>query len=183
VAAGLGRIDVLVCSANTVQPPFAPLESLAWQDFIGKVTGELVGAFFVTQRVLAVMRRQGRGQVIYVSSTAGDYVGEGRISHSTAKSALNTFSRHVAAEAGPHGITVNVIAPGAVRTQALAGVLTPEREARLRGASVLDRMLEPDDIAAVAGVLADPAARALTGAVLRVDGGYGVLAGGPSAHA
>jgi 3-oxoacyl-[acyl-carrier protein] reductase len=182
-AAGLGRIDVLVCNANTARPPFAPLESLAWQDFIGKVSGELAGAFFVTQRVLEVMRRQGHGRIIYISSTAADYAGEGRISHSTAKSALNTFSRHVAAEAGPHGISVNTIAPGAVRTEALAGVLTAEREARLRGASVLGRMLEPDDIAAMAGLLAGPAGRALTGAVIRVDAGYGVLAGGPSAHA
>jgi 3-oxoacyl-[acyl-carrier protein] reductase len=180
VTAEYGRIDVLVCNANTVPPPFAPLETLAWPDFIGKVTGELAGAFFVTQRVLEVMRQQGHGQVIYISSTSADYAGGGRISHSTAKSALNTFSRHVAAEAAPYGITVNTIAPGAVRTEALAGLLTAEREDRLRRASVLGRMLEPHDVAAVAGMLADSAMRALTGTVIRVDGGYDVMAGGPS---
>jgi 3-oxoacyl-[acyl-carrier protein] reductase len=58
------RIDLLVCNANTGQPPFVPLESLAWQDFIGKVTGELAGVFFITQRVLELIRRQGHSQII-----------------------------------------------------------------------------------------------------------------------
>jgi 3-oxoacyl-[acyl-carrier protein] reductase len=183
VAAECGRIDLLVCNANTRQPSFAPLESLAWEDFIGKVTGELAGAFFITQRVLEVMRRQGHGQIIYISSTAADFAGSGRLSQSMAKSALNTFSRHVAAEAGPHGITVNTIAPGAVRTEASAGMLTPEREDHLRGKSVFGRMLEAQDVAAVVGVIADDAMRAVTGAVIRVDAGYGVLEGGPSSRA
>jgi 3-oxoacyl-[acyl-carrier protein] reductase len=183
VMAEYGRIDVLVGNANTGQPSFAPLESLAWPDFIGKVTGELAGVFFVTQRVLELMRPQGHGQIIYISSTAADFVGRGRISLSTAKSALNTFSRHVAAEAGPHGITVNTIAPGAVRTQALAGVLTAEREDHLRSNSVLARMLEPRDVAAVVAVIVGDTMRAVTGAVIRVDAGYGVLAGGPSSRA
>jgi 3-oxoacyl-[acyl-carrier protein] reductase len=183
VAAESGRLDVLVCNANTRQPSFAPLESLAWEDFIGKVTGELAGAFFITQRVLEVMRRQGHGQIIYISSTAADFAGGGRITQSTAKSALNTFSRHVAAEAGPHGITVNTIAPGAVRTEASAGMLTAEREDHLRGKSVLGRMIEPRDVAAVVAMIVDTAMRAVTGAVIRVDAGYGVLEGGPSSRA
>ena len=79
---------MLVCNANTGPPPFVPLESLAWQDFIGKVTGELAGVFFITQRVLELMRRQGNGQIIYISSAAADFVGRGRISLPTVKSAL-----------------------------------------------------------------------------------------------
>jgi 3-oxoacyl-[acyl-carrier protein] reductase len=183
VAADCGRIDLLVCNANTRQPSFAPLESLAWDEFIGKVTAELAGVFFITKRVLEVMRRQGHGQIIYISSTAADYAGPGRLCQSTAKTALSTFGRHVAAEAGPHGITVNTIAPGAVRTEALAGVLTPEREGHLAGKSVLGRMVEPSDVAAVAGMLASDTMRAVTGAVIRVDAGYGVLEGGPSSRA
>lgn len=182
IAAEHGRVDVLVCNANTRQSPFAPLRSLAWEEFIGKVTGELAGAFFVTQCVLDMMRRQGHGRIIYVSSTSADFVGSGRLTHSTAKSALNTFSRHVAAEAAPHGITVNTVAPGAVRTEASAAVLTAEREEYLRHRSVLGRILEPQDVAAAVGLLTESAMRTVTGAVLRVDAGYGVLEGGPSSH-
>jgi 3-oxoacyl-[acyl-carrier protein] reductase len=183
VTAECGRIDVLVCNANTGQPSFAPLQSLAWDDFIGTVTGELAGAFFITQSVLEVMRLQGHGQIIYISSTAADFAGPGRLSQSTAKSALNTFSRNVAAEAGRHGITVNTVAPGAVRTEASAGMLTAEREDHLRRKSVLGRMVEPHDVAVAVAMLAGDTTRAVTGAVIRVDAGYGVLAGGPSSRA
>jgi 3-oxoacyl-[acyl-carrier protein] reductase len=62
-------------------------------------------------------------------------------------------------------------------------MLTPEREDHLRGKSVFGRMLEAQDVAAVVGVIADDAMRAVTGAVIRVDAGYGVLEGGPSSRA
>ncbi|WP_131765098.1 SDR family NAD(P)-dependent oxidoreductase [Candidatus Protofrankia californiensis] len=183
VLADQGRIDVLVCNANTVAPPFAPLASLAWKDFINKVSGELAGAFFVTQQVLAAMRGHGGGRIVYVSSTAADYVGSNRLSHSTAKSALNTFSRHVAAEAASYGITVNTIAPGSVRTEASAPIFTPEREKHLETHSVLQRVLEPEDIAAVIGQTVDAGMRSVTGALIRIDAGFGVLVGGPSSTA
>ncbi|WP_250284974.1 MULTISPECIES: SDR family oxidoreductase [unclassified Frankia] len=182
VLADRGHIDVLVCNANTVAPPFGPLASLAWKDFIDKVSGELAGAFFVTQRVLAAMRHRG-GRIVYVSSSAADYVGSGRLSHSTAKSALNTFSRHVAAEAAAHGVTVNTVAPGAVRTEATAAIFTPEREKHLAAHSVLGRVLEPEDIAVVIAQTVDAGMRGVTGALIRVDAGFGVLVGGPSSTA
>ncbi|KLL11423.1 SDR family NAD(P)-dependent oxidoreductase [Protofrankia coriariae] len=180
VLADRGHIDVLVCNANTVAPPFAPFASLAWKDFIDKVSGELAGAFFVTQHVLAAMRRHGGGRIVYVSSTAADYVGPGRLAHSTAKSALNTFSRHVAAEAAVYGVTVNTIAPGGVRTEATAAVLTPEREKHLEDHSILGRVLEPEDIAVVIAQTVDVGMRGVTGALIRIDAGFGVLVGRPS---
>jgi 3-oxoacyl-[acyl-carrier protein] reductase len=178
--AGLDQVDVLVCNANVGQPRFAGLESLSWPDFIGKVTGELAGAFFVTQRVLALMRARHRGRIVFVSSTAADYVGNGRLTLATAKSALNAFGRNVAAEAARYGVTVNIVAPGAVRTSASAAMLTADRERHLAEHSVLDRVLAPDDVAAVIGSLADQRMAPVAGAVIRVDAGFGVLVGGPS---
>jgi 3-oxoacyl-[acyl-carrier protein] reductase len=67
-----------------------------------------------------------------------------------------------------------------VRTEASAGMLTAEREDHLRRTSVLGRMVEPHDVAAVVGMLAGDTTRAVTGAVIRVDAGYGVLEGGQS---
>ena len=183
VMAEHGRIDVLVCNANTVNPTFVPLASLGWDDFVGKITGELAGAFFVTKAVLAVMREQHGGQIIYVSSTAADYVGSGRIGQGTAKAALNTFSRHVAAEAAAHGIAVNTVAPGAVLTEASAKMITGDRRKHLNDNSILGRVAEPDDVAAVIGLLTEPGMRPVTGAMVRVDAGFGVLVGGPSSSA
>ncbi|NBH08487.1 SDR family NAD(P)-dependent oxidoreductase, partial [Amycolatopsis sp. SID8362] len=129
LVAGIGRLDTVVVNANTAPPPFASLAELSWTAFAAKVTGELAGAFHITQRVLEPMRAQGGGRIIYIGSTAADYVGQGRLAHGTAKSALATFARHVAAESARDGVSVLVVAPGAVRTPATEGVLDGERGA------------------------------------------------------
>ncbi|MET9462786.1 SDR family NAD(P)-dependent oxidoreductase [Streptomyces canus] len=107
-----GRIATVVVNANTAPPPFAALDDLSWAAFAAKVTGELAGAFHITKRVLAPMRAQGAGRIIYIGSTAADYVGEGRLARGTAKSALATFARHVAAESPRHGVSALVVTPG-----------------------------------------------------------------------
>jgi 3-oxoacyl-[acyl-carrier protein] reductase len=169
-----GHIDVLVCNANTVDPPFEPLASLSWEAFAGKVTGELSGAFFLTQRVLAIMRDQRAGRIIYISSTAADAIGS-VIAHSTAKAALNTFSRHVAGDAARYGITVNTVALGAVNTDATANVFTDGLRQYLRDRSVFGRLLQPEDAARAIALVADNGFGAATGQLIRIDGGFDVL--------
>jgi 3-oxoacyl-[acyl-carrier protein] reductase len=169
-----GRIDVLVCNANTVNPPFEPLEALSWEAFSGKVNGELAGSFFLTQRVVPIMRARGAGRIVYISSTAADIVG-GVLAHSTAKAALNTFSRHVAADAGRYGIAVNTVSLGAVNTDATAEVFSDGLRKYLQDRSVLGRVLEPEDAARAIASVADGGFGAAAGQVIRVDGGYGVL--------
>jgi 3-oxoacyl-[acyl-carrier protein] reductase len=174
LVAGYDVIDALVCNAN-VPPPFAAFESMPWQDFIGKVDGELAAAFHVTKHVLKVMREKGSGRIVYVSSLSAEVTRPGAIAHATAKSALETFVRHIAAEAGPYGIGVNVIAPGAVRTDATSWI-TPEIEAALAKRSVLHRMLEPEDVATVIAAVVAGDFTAVTGTRIPVDGGFRVLA-------
>ncbi|MET9634606.1 SDR family oxidoreductase [Lentzea sp. NPDC006480] len=174
VRAEHGRVDVLVCNANTVQPPFEPLASLPWDAFVGKVAGELAGSYHLTQRVLPIMREQRAGRIVYISSTLADEVGM-LAAHSTAKAALNTFSRHVAAAAGQHGVTVNTLALGPVNTDATAGFLDDDRRAFFAQRSVLGRVLEPEDIGAAVALLAEDAFGSATGQVIRLDGGFDVL--------
>ncbi|MFD8491729.1 SDR family oxidoreductase [Amycolatopsis sp. NPDC059657] len=169
-----GRVDVLVCNANTANPPFAPLAVLPWEDFAAKVNGELAGVYFLTQQVLELMRSRGAGRIVYVSSTAADKVGS-VIAHSTAKAALNTFSRHVAADAARHGITVNTVAPGPVRTDATAAVFPAAATDYLSERSIAGRVLEPSDIGRAIALVADDGFGAATGQVIRLDGGLDVL--------
>lgn len=169
-----GRIDVLVVNANTAQPPFEPLEYLRWDAFEAKMNGELKGAFFLTQRVLAVMREQRSGRIVYISSTAADVVGA-VMAHSTAKAALNTFSRHVAADAARYGVAVNTVALGMVATDATSQVFPDVLKKHLAGRSVLGRMLEPADVARSIASVADDGFGAAAGQVIRVDGGFEVL--------
>ncbi|MFD9887894.1 SDR family oxidoreductase [Amycolatopsis sp. NPDC059027] len=169
-----GRVDVLVCNANTAQPPLEPLISLPWEVFAEKVNNELSGVYFLTQRVLAIMREQRSGRIVYVSSTAADDVG-GSIAHSTAKAALNTFSRHIAADAAQYGVTVNTVSPGAVDTDATAEVITDGVRHYLREHSALGRVLTPEDIARTIALVAGDGFGAATGQIIRVDGGRDVL--------
>ncbi|WP_343075164.1 SDR family oxidoreductase [Actinopolyspora biskrensis] len=168
-----GRIDALVCNANTVNPPFEPLLALSWSDFIGKVSGELAGSYFLTQHVLPVMRKRGEGRIVYVSSTAADTIGS-VAAHSTAKAALNTFSRHVAGVAAQYGIVANTIALPAVRTDATTGVMNDQLRQFFQSRSVEGRLLEPEDAARSIALLADDFGAAV-GQVIRVDGGFDVL--------
>jgi len=169
-----GRIDALVCNAN-VPPPYAPLATLPWADFRAKVEGELAAAFHITTAVLPVMRERGAGRIVYLSSLSAELTRPGAIAHAAAKAALDTFARHVAAEAGADGIGVNVVAPAAVTTDATAATLTADDAAARAARSVLHRVLRPDDVAAVvAAVLGDECA-ALSGVRVPVDAGFRVL--------
>ncbi|HEX6355894.1 SDR family oxidoreductase [Actinophytocola sp.] len=179
VLAEHGRIDVLVVNANTVQPRFTSLAELTWDEFNTKVTGELAGAFHVTKRVVEVMRANGKGRIVFVGSTAADYVGGGRMAHGIAKNALAAFARHVAAETARDGITVLTVVVGAVRTEASAHVITGAAEEKLAANSVLGRVLEPADVAAAIAAAASDDLRTATGSAIRVDAGWSVLVGGP----
>uniref|UniRef100_A0AAU3H3L6 SDR family oxidoreductase n=1 Tax=Streptomyces sp. NBC_01401 TaxID=2903854 RepID=A0AAU3H3L6_9ACTN len=169
-----GRIDVLVCNANTVNPSFLPLTELSWDAFAEKVNGELAGVFFLSQRILAVMREQRAGRIVFISSTAADSIGMA-VAHSTAKAALNTFGRHVAGIGAQYGVTVNTLAFGAVRTESSGQGFSEGLRTYLTDRSVLNRLVEPEDAARAVALLADDDFGAVAGQLIRLDGGYDTL--------
>ncbi|WP_067821519.1 SDR family oxidoreductase [Actinomadura kijaniata] len=173
MAAACGPVDALVCNAN-ITPPFAPFEDIPWDAFMDKVGGELAAAFHVTRALLPGMRERRGGAIVYVSSLSAELTRPGAIAHATAKAALDTFARYVAAEAGPHGVAVNVVSPGAVRTDVPAAART-QTEAELSARSILGRMVEPADVAPVIAALLDGGFPAVTGARIPVDAGFRVL--------
>lgn len=169
-----GHIDTLICNANTVNPPFESLLSLSWDSFIGKISGELAGAFFLTQAALPSMMGRRKGRIVYISSTAADTLGS-VAAHSTAKAALNTFSRHVAATAAQHGIVVNTVAFATVRTDATAMVLNDSLRKFTEERAVSGRMLDPEDAARTVATVADEGFTTTVGQIIRADGGFDVL--------
>ena len=92
----------------------------------------------------------------------------GQISCGASKATVEAFTRSIAREAGPLGITVNTVAPGPVQT----GYLTPDREEEQRQQIPLGRVGRPEDIADVIVFLASNQARWLTGNVIKVSGGH-----------
>jgi 7-alpha-hydroxysteroid dehydrogenase len=109
--------------------------------------------------------------VVNISSVIGRVAGRGYLAYGTAKAALAHYTRLAAADLAPR-IRVNAIAVGSVATSALDMVLTnDELRGQLEQATLLGRIADPADIAAVVVFLASPAAGYLTGKILEVDGG------------
>jgi 3-oxoacyl-[acyl-carrier protein] reductase len=92
----------------------------------------------------------------------------GQIAYGASKAAIEAFTRSVAIEVGPLGITVNTVAPGPVQT----GWMTTEREEEERQLIPLKRVGQPEDIADVIVFLASDQTRWLTGQVIKVSGGH-----------
>jgi 3-oxoacyl-[acyl-carrier protein] reductase len=173
LVAASGRLAALVCNAN-IQPAFVPLAQLQWEVLRAGVTAELAAAFHVTKAALPML---GRGShVVYVSSVAADTFSTGGAVLSTKKAALDAFAQQVATEAGHEGVAVNIVAPGAVRTDASAAILTPEMVTELQSRSVLGRILEPADVGALISALAAGELPGLAGVRVPIDGGYRLMA-------
>ncbi len=169
VEAELGPIDILVNNAN-MSFPIVPFTEYRWEDFERKLTSEMKASFFACQAVVPGMIARRRGCIVNVSSGLSRVPGPGFIAHSSAKSALDAFSKSLALELGPHGIRVNVVAPGLTLTDATSGQPKQMHEA-IAAHTPLRRLAEPDDVAGAVLYFCSDGARHVTGAYLPVCGG------------
>ncbi|OGS50967.1 MAG: hypothetical protein A3K65_03925 [Euryarchaeota archaeon RBG_16_68_12] len=172
--AKFGRLDALVCYAGHPfrrEEWFADFAELPEEAFMGPLRVDLLGSVFTAQAAADVMRRQRSGSIVFVGSTpaiTGDAAG---ISYLVAKAGVLALTRGLAQILGPHGIHVNAIAPGAVDTEAMAGLSDADRAALAREAA-LRRRGAPEEIAKKAVFLCSDEASFMTGVTLVVDGGY-----------
>jgi 3-oxoacyl-[acyl-carrier protein] reductase len=140
-------------------------------DFDSVFAVNLRGPWFFTQRLVEVlMERQAGGSILFISSLH-DHVVRTRPHYSTSKAAVAMLVRELAHELGPHGIRVNAISPGVIRSGSVPGP-DGDDEPRVRRIVPLGRMGEPRDVASMAAVLlSDEWSGYVTGANLPVDGG------------
>ena len=132
------------------------------------------GCFLCTQIAARVMIDAGRGaRIINISSLNAHLGWRARAAYSASKGAMEAFTRCCARDLGPYGITVNAVAPGAIRTDIWGDTLTPDAEKAQAERVALGHIGEPEDIAGIVAFLASPAARFITGEVILVDGGRG----------
>jgi 3-oxoacyl-[acyl-carrier protein] reductase len=165
----LGPVEILVANA-AIGFPVRPFTQYAWEDFERKLTGEMKAAFFPGQAVVPGMVARRGGCIVHVSSGLSRVPGPGFVAHSSAKSALDAFSRALALELGPHGIRVNVVAPGLTRTDATAHQPREMHEA-VAARTPLRRIAEPEDVAGSILFLCAAWSGDVTGAYLPVSGG------------
>ena len=128
-----GRIDLLVNNAGVIRDN--PLTALEDEEFRIVLETNMVGTFNMTRAVAPHMIAQRRGKIVNVSSVAGEKGGRGQTNYAASKGAINAFTRAVAVELAPRGITVNAVAPGVIETEM-------SRDVRERaGDAVLSRIL------------------------------------------
>jgi len=163
-----GRLTILVNNAGGGGPkPF----DMPMEDFRRAFELNLFSIFRLSQLVAPHMAGAGHGAILNISSMAGENKNVRMASYGSSKAAVNHLTRNIAFDLGPHGIRVNAIAPGAIRTDALASVLTPEVEKAMLQHTPLGRLGRPEDIANAALFLCSPAASWISGQVLTVSGG------------
>jgi len=164
-----GRIDVLVNNSGIVRDGL--LGMLTDRDVTDVLATNVGGAFNVTRAVVPHLIARRAGKIITVSSVAAAKGGRGQTNYAASKGALDAFTRALAVELAPRGITVNAVAPGIIDTELSEGVRTRA------GSAVTDRILlrrvgTAAEVAHAVVFLASRHADYITGQILTVDGGF-----------
>lgn len=167
-------IDVLVNNVGGRRINF-PTEEMPLDEWRKIVELNLTQAFVCTKLIGGAMLPRKKGRVINVASISGFVAGKpmrGR-SYETSKAALAMFTKSVAADWAPHGVTVNAIAPGTFLTDANKRWfgMKPELKVEIEATVPMARLGEPAEIAGLAVYLASDASSYMTGSVLVIDGG------------
>jgi NAD(P)-dependent dehydrogenase (short-subunit alcohol dehydrogenase family) len=178
VVGEFGRIDILVnaVGGSTVIPrPAAATDELTLAEWQKLLTFNLDGTFLFCHAVAPVMKRQGSGKIVNLSSVAGRGISPTSSSaYAAAKGGIIAFTRKLAHELGPHGITVNAIAPSMTLTERIRPHWerrTPEQQAQQIAGTPLRRVAEARDQARVICFLASSDADFVTGVTIDVTGG------------
>ncbi len=173
VEARYGRLDILVNNAG-ISGERSPVEAMPLQAWEKTIRINLTSAFMMSRGAIALMRRNGWGRIINMSSlSARSQPGTMRSPYVASKMGMIAFSRVLAEELGRDGITVNCVAPSRIRTALTIATSGGKQEYWDRGAagSVLGRLGEPVDIANGVVWLCSERASFITGTVLDVNGG------------
>lgn len=165
-----GRLDILVNNAAMLVRRDALTATV--DEWDSMVTVNLKAAFFLAQRAAAQMITAQAGRIINVSSQAGHSGGAADCPiYAVTKGGLITMTRALARALGPHGITVNSVAPGIVMTDMISGTLSAEQIKSLISQIPIGRASGADEIAEAVLFLASERASTITGHVLDVNGG------------
>ncbi|MDG2616494.1 3-oxoacyl-[acyl-carrier-protein] reductase [Thermoleptolyngbya sichuanensis XZ-Cy5] len=161
-----GRVDVLVNNAGITRDTL--LLRMKPEDWQAVIDLNLTGVFLCTRAASKIMLKQKSGRIINISSVVGLMGNPGQANYSAAKAGVIGFTKSVAKELAPRGITVNAIAPGFIATDMTHGLNSED----ILKFIPLGRYGQAEEVAGATRFLAaDPAAAYITGQVLNVDGG------------
>jgi len=172
--AKLGRVDILVNNAGaTWGAPAADHPIEAWDTVMNLNVRSL---FVLSQQIAKRSMIPNRyGRILNLASIAGLRGGVGLIAYNTSKGAVVNFTRGLAAEWGPHAITVNALAPGWFPSEMTAGVFKDRGVDHFANLAPLRRIGDDQDLKGAALLFASDAGKHITGQILAVDGGISAV--------
>jgi len=163
-----GRIDILVNNAGiTIDRTLKNMTSDQWEKVLAV---DLSSVFNCSKAVITHMLERGYGRIISISSVVGEKGNFGQTNYAAAKAGIIGFTKALALETAKKGITVNVVAPGFVRT-AMTDQMPKEVLGKIVETIPVGRMAEPSEVARAVLFLADEKSSYITGQVLSVNGG------------
>jgi 2-deoxy-D-gluconate 3-dehydrogenase len=165
-----GRVDILINNAGfTVTKPAWDMTEEEWDQMVDI---SFKGLFFCCQIIGSIMKKQGYGKIINLSSTFSRSIIPGRSVYGGIKAGVSHLTEALAAEWAPDGIRVNALAPTAVLTPSRQGLLQGDRLKSILSRIPLDRLATAEDLINASIYLSSPASDFVTGHTLFVDGGW-----------
>jgi NAD(P)-dependent dehydrogenase (short-subunit alcohol dehydrogenase family) len=169
-----GHIDILVNNAGIYSTK--PWHEITLDEWNRVLAVNLTGTFLCTKAVFPIMKGQGYGKIINISSSTFFAGSPGMLDYVTTKGGVIGFTRTLAREVGVHGIRVNAIAPGLIQTEGMKALIAQGKfPAEIAEYVVTQRCIkrhqEPEDLVGTVIFLASPESDFITGQTINVDGG------------
>ncbi|MDT8404199.1 3-oxoacyl-ACP reductase FabG [Sulfuriflexus sp.] len=168
ITAQYGAVSILVNNAGITRDNL--LMRMKEEEWEAIINTNLTSVYRLSKAVLRPMMKARKGRIISIASVVGISGNAGQTNYAAAKAGVIGFSKSLAREVGSRGITVNVVAPGFIDTD-MTRELPDEVKTSLLKSIPLERLGQPDEIAAAVGFLASPLAAYITGETINVNGG------------
>jgi 3-oxoacyl-[acyl-carrier protein] reductase len=171
-----GPVDILVANAGGSPSRPGAIEEISEEAWRASVDANLTATFLTIKCFLTGMKERGRGNVITMSSAAARRPNPGSpIAYAAAKAGIELLTKDVAAQAGPHGVRANCIAPETIMTETNQQQIPEQVQETLRGTHPIRRLGTPEDVAQTALFLASDNSAWISGIVVDVAGGSVLL--------